>query len=48
LLSRQALHAEELVFVHPVSRSLLRLTAPLPEDLVRLAQQIEGMDRRKE
>ena len=36
-LKRQALHAEVLAFVHPVSGEALRFTAPLPADLTRLA-----------
>jgi 23S rRNA pseudouridine1911/1915/1917 synthase len=33
ILSRQALHAMTLGFVHPVSGKMLRFTAPLPEDM---------------
>ncbi len=33
---RQALHAHELTFVHPVTGAALRFTAPLPPDLVHL------------
>lgn len=33
---RQALHAETLGFVHPVTGELLRFTAPLPPDMERL------------
>ena len=36
-LNRQALHAEVLAFVHPVSGEPLRFNAPLPADLIRLA-----------
>jgi 23S rRNA pseudouridine1911/1915/1917 synthase len=33
-LQRQALHAWKLEFIHPVSKQLLSLTAPLPEDMI--------------
>jgi len=33
LLQRQALHAHRLTFVHPVTESLLEITAPLPADM---------------
>ena len=36
-LGRQALHAAELGFVHPVTRKRLRFSSPLPPDLDRLA-----------
>ena len=32
-LDRQALHAEKLAFVHPVSGALLEFNSPLPDDL---------------
>lgn len=38
LINRQALHARKLVFTHPVSKKVLILEAPLPEDLNRLTQ----------
>ena len=33
MLPRQALHASELEFAHPISGAMLRFEAPLPEDL---------------
>jgi len=36
-LHRQALHAERLVFVHPVSGTLLEFNSPLPDDLTEIA-----------
>jgi 23S rRNA pseudouridine1911/1915/1917 synthase len=36
-LGRQALHAAELTFVHPISGERLSFTSPLPPDLARLA-----------
>jgi 23S rRNA pseudouridine1911/1915/1917 synthase len=36
-LNRQALHAERLVFVHPVSGTLLEFNSPLPKDLSEIA-----------
>jgi 23S rRNA pseudouridine1911/1915/1917 synthase len=43
-IERQALHAVSLEFAHPISRERLTLTAPLPEDMVRLidGSKIEG------
>jgi 23S rRNA pseudouridine1911/1915/1917 synthase len=35
-LSRQALHAEHLAFVHPVSGTLLKFNSPLPADLTEI------------
>ena len=37
-LRRQALHAERLVFEHPVSGDVLEFQAPLPGDIARLAE----------
>jgi 23S rRNA pseudouridine1911/1915/1917 synthase len=36
-LGRQALHAAELAFVHPITRKRLAFKSPLPPDLARLA-----------
>jgi 23S rRNA pseudouridine1911/1915/1917 synthase len=36
-LGRQALHAAELTFVHPISGERLSFTSPLPADMARLA-----------
>ncbi|MFN9371209.1 MAG: RluA family pseudouridine synthase [Planctomycetaceae bacterium] len=36
LLDRQALHAERLQFLHPITRDALEFHAPLPEDLGRV------------
>lgn len=33
LIDRQALHAAEIIFDHPVKRKKVHLTAPLPEDM---------------
>jgi 23S rRNA pseudouridine1911/1915/1917 synthase len=35
-LARQALHATELAFVHPVTGKRLRFNSPLPPDMDRL------------
>jgi 23S rRNA pseudouridine1911/1915/1917 synthase len=35
-LERQALHAARLVFVHPVTDTLLEFNSPLPDDLARI------------
>lgn len=37
-LERQALHAAEITFVHPVTLKTMTLTAPLPPDLTRLIE----------
>lgn len=34
--SRQALHAKELGFIHPITKELLHFTAPLPKDMENL------------
>jgi len=36
LIGRQALHAEEIAFAHPVTGQAMRITAPLPEDIALL------------
>ena len=36
LIDRQALHCGEMSFAHPVSREMLTVTAPIPEDMKRL------------
>ena len=33
LINRQALHAYKIEFIHPISKTVLCLTAPLPEDI---------------
>jgi len=40
-LDRQALHAAELAFVHPVTGKRLRFSSPLPADMARLAAALE-------
>jgi len=37
-LERQALHAAEITFVHPVTLNMMTLTAPLPPDILRLIE----------
>jgi len=41
-LGRHFLHAEQLGFVHPKSGQPLRFSAPLPDELIQLLDQIEG------
>lgn len=40
-LTRQALHAEVLAFIHPITGESMRFTAPLPEDLRKLSRALE-------
>ena len=40
LIDRQALHAEELSFRHPVTGERLTLNAPLPEDMDKLIRSL--------
>ena len=42
LISRQALHAQTLGFVHPVTGERLRFTSALPEDMRRLEEALNG------
>lgn len=39
-ISRQALHAERLGFVHPLTGREVEFTAPLPEDMARLKEKL--------
>jgi 23S rRNA pseudouridine1911/1915/1917 synthase len=39
---RQALHAAEITFVHPVMLQTMTLKAPLPPDIVRLMKLVRG------
>lgn len=41
-ISRQALHAFELSFEHPVTHEQMTFRAPLPEDMARLRQRLEA------
>ena len=40
LIPRPALHSYALTLTHPVTGEVLRLTAPLPEDMARLVGEI--------
>jgi 23S rRNA pseudouridine1911/1915/1917 synthase len=40
LIERQALHAAELVFRHPRTKDMLRFTAPLPEDMKKMLENL--------
>lgn len=39
---RQALHAEKLEFKHPVTKELIKIKSPLPDDLVNLEKYLEN------
>ncbi len=41
-LNRQFLHAEQLGFRHPRTGEQMRFTAPLPEELLRLLEELEA------
>ncbi|MDX8406792.1 MAG: RluA family pseudouridine synthase, partial [Mariprofundaceae bacterium] len=40
-LDRQALHAELLAFVHPITHQDIHISAPLPDDLRKLAAALQ-------
>lgn len=40
LIARQALHASEITFTHPATRERVRITAPLPGDMVALLDRL--------
>jgi len=44
-LGRNFLHAAELEFTHPISRKLLQLNAPLPQELEKFLSRLEGDNR---
>jgi 23S rRNA pseudouridine1911/1915/1917 synthase len=46
-LGRNFLHAEELEFAHPLTGKLLKLQAPLPDDLREFLKRLEGSPQRK-
>jgi len=39
-ITRQALHAAELHFIHPITSTMLHIYAPLPEDMKRLIEDL--------
>ena len=41
--NRQALHAAQLSFVHPVSGTLLEFNSPLPEDFAMIVQALKEL-----
>ena len=41
LLSRQPLHAEKLIFIHPVTLNRMEITAPMPKDMEAVLRQME-------
>jgi len=43
-MQRQALHAAEITFVHPLTLKTMTLSAPLPEDFDRLLQILRGQE----
>ena len=47
LLSRQALHAHSLRFVHPITRDVVTFEAPLAEDMQRTLDLLRGREAQK-
>lgn len=43
-IGRQALHAETLAFVHPMTRERLTFRAPFPEDMVLLGRRLQELN----
>lgn len=41
-IGRQALHASQLAFAHPISGERIHVEAPLPDDMVRLLERLES------
>ena len=41
IMDRQALHAHEMVFVHPFDKTVVTLKAPLPKDMEELIEKLE-------
>ncbi len=42
LIARQALHACEMIFSHPFSKGIIRLEAPLPDDMKKLISKLHN------
>ncbi len=36
LISRQALHAYKVLFIHPITKQKLEITAPIPDDMEKI------------
>lgn len=45
-LTRQALHAKELSFVHPTTHEKLHFSTPLPEDMLNLIHVLESISKK--
>lgn len=45
LIDRQALHASELIFNHPRTKRVVKLTAPLPEDMRRVLSYLRSQNK---
>jgi 23S rRNA pseudouridine1911/1915/1917 synthase len=43
---RQALHAAELVLIHPTTEAFMEFTCPLPEDMVALEDALTTLTKR--
>ncbi|MGX7058507.1 RluA family pseudouridine synthase [Vagococcus humatus] len=47
-IKRQALHCEKLSFTHPFTKEMLTLTAPLPQDMIKVIDEQTELKRRNE
>jgi 23S rRNA pseudouridine1911/1915/1917 synthase len=45
LITRAALHAQSLSFIHPITKKQLRFTAPYPEDFENLIEKLDQLDQ---
>jgi 23S rRNA-/tRNA-specific pseudouridylate synthase len=42
LIGRQALHAAQLTFTHPITKERMTLEAPIPEDMQKVLDKFRG------
>ncbi|MBP1937530.1 RluA family pseudouridine synthase [Paenibacillus sediminis] len=47
-IERQALHAAELAFTHPISGEYMTFQAPLPSDMIQLKERLQKEDNKSE
>jgi 23S rRNA pseudouridine1911/1915/1917 synthase len=44
MISRQALHAKTIGFVHPISRKLMEFDSLLPDDMAEVLSTLRALD----